>query len=228
MKKTAIAFLLGMFALHAGTTPAVGAPQLLFDYVGYDYEAPNPDPGNFGELGSGYVSLGEVPVLFAPLVFNTTANEYTYVISGLTSINRQTVGPFVIVDYSGGVLDVYEDDRNTGTNFDFGVNPPNATAPPTFVDGTHFLQGALTNFRLVFNTVDNSGSFEANYQVTGGSQLANVPVSLRSGWTFAGITANEINMPEGYRHQVDGQVFVEEVVPVRENTSWGALKANYR
>ena len=199
MKKKAIAFLLGMFALNAGFTPAAGAAQLLFDYVGYDYESPNPDPGQFGELGSGYVSLGEVPVLFAPLVFNTVANEYTYVISGLTAVNRQVVGPFVIIDYAGGALDVYEDDRTLGTAYDFGVNPPNATAPPTFVDGTHYLGGALTNFRFVFNTIDNSGSFEANYQVTGGSQLANVPVNRRTGWTFAGVTSNEINMPARLR-----------------------------
>lgn len=227
MKKKAIAFLLGMFALNAGFTPAAGAAQLLFDYVGYDYESPNPDASQFGELGSGYISLGEVPVLFAPLVFNTVANEYTYVISGLTAVNRNVVGPFVIVDYAGGALDVYEDSRSLGTAYDFGVNPPNATAPPTFVDGTHFLGGALTNFRFVYNTVDNSGSFEANYQVTGGSQLANVPLNLRSGWTFAGVTSNEINMPAGYEHQVDGQVLVEEVVPAKD-TSWGALKANYR
>lgn len=227
MKKKAIAFLLGMFALNAGFTPAAGAAQLLFDYVGYDYESPNPDPSQFGELGSGYISLGEVPVLFAPLVFNTVANEYTYVISGLTAVNRNVVGPFIIVDYAGGALDVYEDSRSLGTAYDFGVNPPNATAPPTFVDGTHYLGGALTNFRFVYNTVDNSGSFEANYQVTGGSQLANVPLNLRSGWTFAGVTSNEINMPEGYEHQVDGQVLVEEVVPAKD-TSWGALKANYR
>ena len=227
MKKKAIAFLLGMFALNAGFTPAAGAAQLLFDYVGYDYESPNPNPSEFGEIGSGYVSLGEVPVLYAPLVFNTVANEYTYVISGLTAVNRQVVGPFVIIDYAGGVLDVYEDDRTLGTAFDFGVNPPNATAPPTFVDGTHFLGGALTNFRFVFSTVDNSGSFEASYQVIGGSQLANVPVNRRTGWTFAGVTSNEINMPQGYEHQVDGQVLVEEVVPAKD-TSWGKLKANYR
>jgi len=79
----------------------------------------------------------------------------------------------------------------------------------------------------VFNTVDNSGSFEANYQVVGGSQLGNIPVNLRSGWTFAGATSNELDIPAGYAHQIDGQVFVEEVVPAKP-TSWGALKANYR
>jgi len=227
MKKTAIAFLFGMFALNAGLVPAATAANLLIDYVGFDYESPNPDPGQFGELGSGYVGLGEVPVLYAPLVFNVTANEYTYIISGLTAVNRQSVGPFIIVDYASGALDVYEDSRTLGTPADYGVNPPNATAPPTFVDGSHFLGGVLTNFRFVFNTVDNSGSFEANYQATGGAQLANIPVNQRTGWTFAGATSNALNIPAGYAHQIDGQVLVEEVVPTRD-ASWGRLKANYR
>jgi len=227
MKKTAIAFLFGMFALNAGFAPAAGATDLLFDYVGFDYESPNPDPGQFGELGAGYVSLGEVPVLYAPLVYNVVANEYTYIISGLTAVNRQVVGPFIIVDYAGGILDVYEDSRSLGTAAVYGVNPPNATAPPTFTDGTFFLGGSLTNFRFVFNTVDNSGSFEANYQATGGSQLANIPVNKRSGWTFAGATSNALNIPQGYAHQIDGQVLVEEVVPAQD-ASWGRLKANYR
>ncbi len=227
MKKTAIAFLLGMFALNAGLAPAAGATDILFDYVGFDYESPNPDPGQFGELGAGYVSLGEVPVLYAPLVFNVLVNEYTYVISGLTAVNRQSVGPFIIVDYAGGALDLYEDSRTLGTLADYGINPPNATAPPTFNDGTHMLAGTLSSFRFVFNTVDNSGSFEANYQATGGAQLANIPLNKRSGWTFSGATSNALNIPQGYAHQIDGQVLVEEVVPVND-ASWGRLKANYR
>jgi hypothetical protein len=227
MKKTAIAFLVGVFALGAAQTSPAGAASLLLDYVGFDYESPNPDPSQFGEVGSGYVSVGEVPVLFAPLVFNQAANEYTYVISGLLSVNRQIVGPFIIVDYSAGNLSVYEDDRGTGTAFDYGTNPPNATAPSTFNDGTLYLSGPVTNFRFVFNTADNSGSFEGEFEATGGSQLANIPAGDRKGWTFAGATSNALDIPEGYAHQIDGQVILEQVVPTRD-ASWGRLKANYR
>jgi hypothetical protein len=227
MKKTAIALLVGALALGGVSAPSAAAPFLLVDYVGYDYESPNPDPTQFGEVGSGYVSLGECPVLYAPLVFNLAQNQYTYHISGLISVNRQVIAPFIIVDYSAGTLSVYEDDINTGTAFDYGTNPPNATAPPTFVDGTLFLTGPVTNFRFVFNTVDGSGSFDANFAVTGGSQLGNIPVSDRNGFTFAGATSNALNIPEGYAHQIDGQVFLEQVVPTQDS-SWGRLKANYR
>jgi len=34
-------------------------------------------------------------------------------------------------------------------------------------------------------------------------------------------------MPEGYAHQVDGQVFLNEPVPTK-TTTWGGLKAQYR
>ena len=227
MKKTAIAFLLGMFALNAGFTPAAGAAQLLFDYVGFGYESPNFDPGTFLGLGEGYVSVGEVPVLYAPLVFDTGANQYTYHLVAGPAVARFQNGGFVVVQLTGGTLNVYEDSNTLGTPFDYGINPPNATAPPTFVDGTLYLQGQLTSFTFVLDTNSNSGSFEANYTVVGGSQLANIPVNKRSGWTFSGVTGNALNIPEGYAHQVDGQVFVDEVVPAQP-TSWGALKANYR
>ena len=226
MKKTAIAFLVGMFALGGLTGPSSAAPTLLVDYVGFDYESPNPDPTQFGELGSGYVSVGECPVLFAPLVFNMATNQYTYVISGLISVNRTVVGPFIIVDYSPGTLAVYED-AGPVTPFDYGVNPPNATAPSTFNDGVQILSGPVTNFRFVFNTVDGSGSFDGVFTAAGGSQLGNIPVPDRSGWTFAGATSNALNIPQGYAHQIDGQVILEQVVPTRD-ASWGRLKANYR
>ena len=63
--------------------------------------------------------------------------------------------------------------------------------------------------------------------MTGGSQLVNVPSNQRAGWTFAGTTANELNRPSGYDHQVDGQVFLNEPVPAKPS-SWGAVKARYR
>ncbi len=227
MKRTAIAFLVGMFALGGTSVPSADAASVLLDYVGFDYESPNPDPGQFGELGSGYVSVGEVPVLQAPLVYDQANNEYTYVISGLTAISRQTVGSFIIVDYSPGNFSAYEDSKTLGTAFDYGVNPPNATAPNTFNDGTLYLSGPITGFRFVFNTSNGSGSFEGEFEATGGSQLSNIPPGNRQGWTFAGATSNALNIPAGYAHQIDGQIILEQATPALD-TSWGRLKANYR
>jgi hypothetical protein len=229
MRKFAIGIFLGLLALVVLMPGAARAQTLFFDYVGYDYEAPDLDAAQFGEVGSGYVSLGFVPGLYAPLVPDTGMNEYTYYISGLTATGQTAIGPFLVITYSPGILSVYEDAKSGGTAADYGVNPPNGTAPPTFVDGNLFVTGALTNFQYILNTVDGTGSFEADFEVTGGSEVTNgnIPANRRKGWTFAGTSANELNMPEGYAHQVDGQVFLNEPVPTRP-TTWGGLKAQYR
>ena len=228
MKKAAIAFLLGFTFLLAVRPPSAGAQSLFLDYVGYDYEDADLDDTMFGEVGSGYVSLGQVPGLFSPLVADTATYEYTYYITGLTSISRQVFGQYVVVSYDSGTLQVYEDSKATGTPSDFGTNPPNPTAPPSFIDGDLFVEGTLSNFQIVFNTDDNSGSYEGRFDITGGAEVTNgnIPANQRAGWTFAGITGNELNRPEGYDHQVDGQIFLDRPVP-GQPMSWGRFKAKY-
>ncbi len=222
MKRLAIAFLVAAFALGTvGTQMARAQAYLLIDYVGFDTEDPDPDPADFGEPGSGYVGLGEVPGLFAPLTPNYTVNEYTYYIHGLTQTNRQSFPPFIVVDYTVGRLDVFEDDKTSGTPRDWGT-------PGTFTDGNLFISGSLTNFRFVFNTVNGTGSYEADFEADAGSQLGNIPVTDRKGWTFAGATKNSTDIPTGYYHQIDGQVFLNNT-PVRAQTkSWGGIKGLYR
>ena len=227
MKQVAIALLLVVLGLAARRPQTAEADTLFVYYIGYDYEAPNPDPVNFGEAGSQYNALGAAMDMGAPLAPDTTSNEYTFVIPGLSPVNVQNFGSFIVIDYAPGLFQVYEDSRSSGTPADFGINPPNATAPLTFNDGSLFVQGQLTNFQLVLNTSTGSGSFNANFTVNGGSQLGNVPLNQRSGWTFAGVTSNEINRPSGYAHQVVGQVFLNAPLPT-QNKSWGAIKAQYR
>lgn len=200
---------------------------LLFDYLGFDYESPDLAPSTFGEVGSGYNGVGTVPNLFAPLVPDEVTKQYTYVFSGLTSTARNVFGDFVVVDYSGGTLSVYEDALVGGTDPLYGVNPPNATSPGNFADGTLFLQGTLSNFQIVFSLSSNSGSFNSDFTATGGSQIGNIPPSDRDGWTFAGVTGNATNIPLGYVHQVDGQVFLTKPTLTHSST-WGGLKALYR
>jgi hypothetical protein len=216
-----------VLAACALAPPVARAQTLLFDYVGFDYESPDPSPGEFGEIGSGYVGLGTVPFLFAPLVSNTATNEYTYVMQGLTSTGFMTVGTFRIISYTAGTISIFEDPKLGGTTADFGANPPNAQAPGTFQDGTAICSGTLTNFLFVLDTSNGTGSFEAVFNVTGGTQLANFPLNQRTGWTFSGSSGNALNIPPGYAHQLDGQTFLDAPVQVRR-TSWGRLKAGYR
>lgn len=215
-------------ALALAAAPSARAQDLLFDYVGFDYEHPVVVPGVFGGVGNGYVGLGEVPVLLSPLASDQANYEYTYVLTGATSLNRTVSGPFVVISYSGpATLTLYEDARAGGTAFDYGVNPPNGTAPSSFTDGTAILVGEVTDFFYVFNTATGSGSYDATFEVVGGTQLGNIPVDQRTGWTFAGVTTNTPSIPEGYAHQVDGQTFLNKPTPATAS-SWGAIKRKYR
>lgn len=226
MRSLATRLFLAACVLVAAST-AARAQSLLFDYVGFDYENPKAPGSQFGDVGNGYVGLGTVPFLFAPLVSNTTLNEYTFVIDGLSSTGFATVGPFRVVNYTPGTITIYEDAKSGGTTADFGTSPPNAVAPPTFTDGTPILVGQLTDFRFAIDNSNGTGSFEAVFTVTGGTQFGNFPANQRVGWTFSGSTGNALNIPVGYAHQIDGQTFLNEPVSVRR-TSWGRLKAGYR
>ena len=219
-----LTLLVGLFVL---APTAAHAQSLLFDWVGYDFEGPNPNPAIFGEPGSSYTALGFVNGLFTPLSADTVHNQYTFVLGGLTPVNRQLVGTYVIVDYTVGQMNIYEDSKLAGTNADYGINPPNATSPNSFNDGTLFLQGQVQNFQYILNTATGSGSFSAYYNVTGGSQYANFSASQIAGWTFAGTTGNAVNIPTGYQHQVVGQNLIQQVVSTH-SSSWGRLKASYR
>jgi hypothetical protein len=218
--------MLAAFACAALVT-AARADSLLFDYVGFDYENPNPSPGEFGEAGSGYVGLGTVPFLFSPLTSDTNLNEYTFVIDGLTSTGFTPVGNYRIITYNAGTIRIFRDPKAGGTTANFGTNPPNATAPASFTDGENILVGTLTNFQFVLDTTNGTGSFEAIFNATGGTQLGNFPLNERTGWTFSGSSGNALNIPAGYAHQIDGQTFLNGPVATRR-TSWGKLKAAFR
>ncbi len=226
MRRLMTPWIVAAFALLA-YAPVTHAQTLLFDYVGFDYQTPSTSSTVFGAPGSSYTGVGTVPNLFAPIVFDTNANEYTYVMSGLVVSGVQQFGQFKIITYSPGTITIYEDSRLGGTTADFGINPPNPTVPATFTDGTPIVVGSLTSFQFVQDTASGTGSFEAVFNVTGGTQLANFPLNQRKGWTFSGATVNALNIPQGYAHQVDGQTFLDAPSAARK-VSWGSLKANYR
>lgn len=223
MRRLITLLMLAAFACGAAAG-AARADDLLFDYVGFDYETPNNNPGQFGEVGSTYVGLGTVPFLFAPLTSNTAVNEYTYVMTGNISANIDMGGGNRLVTISGGSISIYEDPKVGGTVGTFGTLPPNATAPSSFTDGLKILEGTLTNFQFLVH--GSTGEFEAVFTVVGGSQLANF-TGQTTGWTFAGATGNALNIPQGYQHQIDGQTFLNTPVSTRR-TSWGKLKEAYR
>lgn len=232
MKPTLL--LLTALLLAVSVAPAT-AQYAVFDIIGNCWEkspgetAPNEfPPSNAGDMMSavGFVD-GSSQALSPPL----GPYEYTFHFADLES-QGQIVNPFnpdeILVSYTGGTVSISTDQVGGGgyTQGDYGVFPPNATAPSTFIDGSVFLLGYFTTFNLRFNPLTHTGSAQGVIVFTD-DQNGPLPPTGNS-FLFEGVVGPELDplIPAGYNLELDGQIFVDEGVP-NEHTSWGQLKALY-
>jgi hypothetical protein len=228
------AVLLLLFALTVLAVPAFAQSDIfLLGFGGFDYESPNSVPGTYLAVGEGYKALGFVTsfgAYLAPYV-NTTANEYTYSYHDLTVVSSEYIPDFDSWEYSfanPGRGRYYEDAKTGGTPALYGVYPPNATAPWTFIDGTVILGGRIENLMLSYDFVAAQGGFSGNISFDEGTLLGSIPVTQRDGWILAGHAGRpNPSIPSGYDHQVSGECRIPGPVPAAHKT-WGALKALYR
>lgn len=184
-----------------------------------------------GELkGVGIVSLFGAPFEF--LDANDPNKEYTFYFYGLISQGTQVFGApglqFYVTNYSGGTIEFYE---GTPRNSNFDPNPPNATVPANYIDGTLLLAGNFTSFQTQSNdfTANQVGNIEGDVNWTGGSLLA---LTFRGGQPCPGLftggsTWKPALLPAGYIFRHDGKMDLNCPVPAEEG-SWGRVKAQYR
>lgn len=201
---------------------AAFANVFLLDFAGYDYWDPFTMP--IDTIGNCYNAVGMVPqVNDSYLTFDYSLNEYTFSLQGVCLSAVDTVGTRVVYGFTGGTFDVYCDLLAGGTAADYGTNPPNATAPSSFEDGECVLGGDLSNFEITVDMGTGNADLYGNVTLVRGTQLGNIPVEQRNGWTLAGLRAGAPGTPDGYFWQIDGQLFIDAPVPVEES-SWGSLK----
>lgn len=204
---------------------AVGASaQTIINYDGNVWETGGFPPSNAGDVLSG---VGFVSDVFPPLTWDTSLYEYTWYIQGLVSLGESVSGTEVTVVYSGGEYQIYVDDFfPIGTPGTYGSNPPNATAPSTFIDATadpNYLHGDFTSFQTVFNSASNTGNWEGTIYFDSGTFVNNV--GTQDGYTFVA-TIGDPFPPAGYDLQGAGNIFLTPNAV--ENTSWGQIKGLYR
>lgn len=203
-------------------TPSI----LLCDYIGYDFTAPL--QRDFTTINQQYVALGDVDnVNPAAIITDPFTNQYTFVLESGTLTAADTIaGIYAKYDYldMDGSFQIYEDLLSGGTNRDYGVNPPNATAPPTFEDGTVILGGFFTSLSILVDLTNGTASLNGTITFYCGEGWGDLP--CYEGWTFAGETM-EVGTPDGYIWAIDGLVYVEEVTSTQE-TSWGGIKSLFQ
>ncbi len=229
MKRVALLLLL-VFSIVAA--PAFAQTDVfLLGFTGFDYQDPNPDPGNYLAIGEGYRAVGFVTSfgdLLAP-VTDMVANEYTFHLYDLVVQTRFYDGAMIEVTFAdAGRVRYFEDPKSGGTAAQYGVNPPNGTAPPTFIDGTLVLGGRVDNFVVTYDYTFNEGSFVGNVAFDEGSLIGTIPPERRDGWTLGGLSGAPNNtVPQGYDHQISGECRIPGPTPATHRT-WGAVKALYR
>lgn len=221
MRKLSLTFLtmvLLVGVVHAQST------TVLIDYQGYAWETGGFPPSNPGDALEMVGVVDDLDPLFG---VNIPTVELTLHNTGLLSTGAVAFGGgFFGINYVGGNIELYED---ATPDYDFGINPPNITAPATFANGTLFLGGFFTSFFLFFDINFGVGSYEGFITWTAGTALATVQGLQADAFTFGGVLDTNASggaVPQGYDLQIDGTIEAEIVVAV-EDKSWGQIKALY-
>lgn len=215
MKKT-IPFLT-MVLVVAFAMPTFGQVAAI-DYYGFAWETGGFPPSNPGDdLILAGVGDDADPIFGV----NLGTEELTFYMSALTSSGEIDMGGGVLmINYIGGSLEIY---RDGGMNADWGIAPPNPTAPSTFVDGTLFFMGTFTSMTVFLNP-DGSGAFEGNLDGVGGTMIDSICSDCVYTWGGSFTPPSGAQIPAGYDLQVDGVFEIDRAVST-EDSSWGSVKA---
>jgi hypothetical protein len=201
--------------------PAAQAQGLqIIDYVGYGWET-----GGFPSINPGdeLIFVANASALDAIVGVDLGVEEVTFYIHDLIVAGGSVDGNGTTSTmYSGGVLEVY---RDAAKNADYGVFPPNPTAPSTFMDGTLLLQGNFTSFTVLVAS-DGSGFFGGPADGVAGELITACTGCIYT-WGGSFSPPSGAQIIEGYQFQMDGILEVDPVVPTQDERAWGALKATY-
>lgn len=188
-----------------------------------------PSGGEFKIVG--IISSFDSP--FQDLNAGDPNTEFTFYVHGLISQGTVASGPpsmtLYTTNFTGGTIEVYQ---GSPRNAAFDPNPPNATVPANFTDGTMILSGSFTSFVVQSNnfTAFDSGNIEGDLNWTGGTlyyrtfAIGGVPCP---GLFTGGATWNPSLLYPGYLFRHAGKIDLQCPTPAVRNT-WGALKSLYR
>jgi hypothetical protein len=202
---------------------------------------PSASWGNLRQVGSSLDVVGKFNKNSAPaqpIAWNTSATvEYTFHMTGMV-LDQYLQGSGAGNDSSrygaGGTISIYE---GTPVNAALGVNPPNATSPSTFTDGTLVLTGTINDLLVTLKDAagtnpDSTGTARGSVTFTGGSKYGELVANCRAdGWTFNVAVSTQFSgtLPAGYNLRWSGELLKNDCPPVStEPTTWGSVKGLFQ
>jgi hypothetical protein len=214
-----------LFAVCAMALGDAAAQNALIDYQGYAWETGGVPPSNATDVLS---IVGVVDDLDTRLGVNLLLEEVTLYVTNLISSGQVDVGGGLLnIVYTGGTIELY---RDPSKDHDYGITPPNATAPSSFTNGTLLLGGTLSSFFMYYDPSTGTGAYEATAQFTSGTGLTALNQLNADAYTFGGTArqwrrrrqrAAGLRPASGRRHRSHGPVGVER-------QSWSGIKEMYR
>lgn len=188
------------------------------DYVGYGWTS-----GAAKAIGDEFLFVGAASQVDPIFEIDLLSEELTFYVYGLLVAAETDLGGTLMVTYSGGYMEIYQD---AAMNSDFGINPPNPTVPSTFTDGTLFFSGEFTDMTM-FIFPDGNGTFEGNLNGIAGTMIDGSCTGCVYTWGGSFYVDSGAQIPEGYDMQLDGVLEIDAAVPADE-ASWDSVKALYR
>lgn len=215
-----------LFVLAVSVSIGVAhADVAIIDYQGYAWETGGFPPSNMGDV---FNVVGVVDALDPIFGINLLVEEVTFYVTNLASGGQVDIGGGVLsISYTGGTIDLY---RDPGMDHDYGVSPPNGTAPSTFTNGSLLLGGTFDSFFLFYDPATQTGGYEGTVTFTTGSGLGALSQLQAPGYTFGGVLSPSAaggNVPAGYDLQADGTLEIRFEIGVEEK-SWSTIKEMYR
>jgi len=219
----------GCLGLGSG---ALAQTNAMLDFTSFLYESgPNDLYPEFHSLaGEIMTCVGYIENVGSELDWDRNQVELTFVMTDLVSQGEMEYpGNLNYIMYTGGSLDIvaqrYDDPAYTLP--DYGIDPPNATAPSTFWDGEIYLHGVFTSFYMTYYPTLHAGNFEGHLVWTSGTQLdAMYPDPV--GYTLSGtVDPFGAPVPQGYALEADGHISFDAAIGVEES-SLGQVKNLYR
>lgn len=188
------------------------------DYIGYGWETSQP----LKAVGDEFHFLGVADYVDPIFSVDLGVEELTLHAYGLLVASSVDLGGVQMVTYVGGYMEIYQD---TSNNADWGINPPNATAPSSFADGTLFFAGEFTDMVMFFSP-DGTGTFEGNLDGISGTMIDTSCTGCVYTWGGAFDGSSGAQLIEGYSLQVDGVLEIDAAVST-DATTWDSVKALY-
>lgn len=223
-----------------------------FDANSFAYEPAYNGATFQSTAGNVLTMVGIIDLFYAPLAglnaLNDATTEFTYVVTGLTSLGTTTTvnGPttFYKTEYSGGTFAIYQGSpENAPLAAAMGANLfGGATVPANFQDGTAILTGDLCGFSFTVTkttvgpNTNYGGSFTSTYKFTnpnapGAPPAGNLFYTVGDGQAvFGGLWCARPAtgcVPGNYIGHPNGKWDSPPTTAATRST-WGTLKQLYR